>query len=122
MFKKPKKILIVEDEKPLARALELKLGHVGFETKTVSDGEEALSILKNEKFNLIILDLVIPKLDGFCVLLELKERKNKTPIVIISSLSQEEDIKRAKEFGVKDYFVKSNTPISELVNHIKRVI
>jgi len=62
MFKKPKKILIVEDEKPLARALELKLGHAGFETKTVSDGEEALSILKNEKFNLIILDLVIPKL------------------------------------------------------------
>ncbi len=65
MSKQVKRILVVEDEKPMSRALELKLTHVGFEVKTASNGEEALEILNKEKFDLIFLDLVMPKMNGF---------------------------------------------------------
>lgn len=118
----PKKILIVEDEKPLARALELKLNHSGFETKLASDGEEALSILEDEKFNLIILDLILPKMDGFEILSKLKERKNNIPVIVASNLSQLEDQKRAKELGVIDYFVKSDVSLVEIVKIVKKGI
>ena len=118
----PKKILIVEDEKPMARALELKLNKSGFEAKALFNGEEALKILETEKFDLILLDLVMPKVDGFAVLTALKEREIETPIIVTSNLSQEEDFKRAKELGAKDYFVKSDTPIADIVEHIKKFL
>ena len=68
-----KRILIIEDEKPLARALELKLAHVGFETKSAVNGEEGLAILQEESFDLILTDLVMPQVDGFSVLTTLRE-------------------------------------------------
>jgi DNA-binding response OmpR family regulator len=92
-----KKILIVEDEKPMARALELKLTHAGFETKVVFNGEDAITFLQQEKCALILLDLIMPGMDGFKVLEILQERGITTPVVILTNLSQEEDIKRARE-------------------------
>jgi len=116
-----KKVLIVEDEKPVARAMQLKLQFSGFDVKNAFDGEEALDILKDESFDIILLDLILPKKDGFAVLAELKERNNKTPIIIISNLGQDEDIKKVKELcGECDYFIKSNTPISEIVEYVKK--
>ncbi|MBT6757368.1 MAG: response regulator, partial [Candidatus Jacksonbacteria bacterium] len=67
-----KRILIVEDEKPMGHALELKLESEGFEVSTASNGVEALEVLEKETFNLVLLDLVMPKKDGFEVLTELK--------------------------------------------------
>lgn len=118
----PKKILIVEDEKPLARALELKLIQVGYQTQTARNGEEALKILETESFDLILLDLIIPKIDGFKILAQLKQRKLKTPVMVTSNLGQEEDIKRAKELGAIDYFVKADTPLADLVNRINSAL
>lgn len=117
-----KKILIIEDEKPLAKALELKLGEAGFETEAVYDGEEAAKILKTKKFDLIILDLIIPKLDGFDVLEMLRIQKIDTPVVISSNLSQEEDLNKAKQMGVVDYFIKSNTSIADVVKKISKYV
>lgn len=114
----PKQILIVEDEKPLARALELKLTQVGYKTRIASNGEEALKILETETFDIILLDLIIPKIDGFKVLTELKQRKLKTPVMVTSNLGQEEDVKRAKDLGAIDYFVKADTPLADLVSRI----
>jgi len=116
------KILIVEDEKPMARALEIKLSNSGYTAKVAYDGQKALDILALEKFDVILLDLVTPRKDGFDVLKELKERGDKTPVIISSNLSQPEDIKRAKDLGARDYFVKSNTPISVVVEHVKDVL
>lgn len=113
------KILIVDDERPLARALELKLTHEGFEAKTALDGESAIEILKEEKFDLMILDLVMPKLDGFGVLKKMREIKNETPVIVVSNLSQKEDAKKSKELGAVDFFVKSDIPISDVVAKIK---
>ncbi|MDO8260433.1 MAG: response regulator [Candidatus Magasanikbacteria bacterium] len=117
-----KRVLIVEDERPMARALEIKLNNSGFEAKVASDGQYALDMLAVEKFDIILLDLVTPRKDGFDVLEELKNRGDKTPVIISSNLSQPEDIDRAKKLGARDYFVKSNTPISKVVEHVADVL
>lgn len=114
-----KRILIIDDEKPMARALELKLSHLGFNAKSANNGAEALKLLKKEPFDLILLDLVMPVLDGFGVLQALQDRKNTTPTIVLSNLGQDEDEKRARDMGAKDFFIKSNTPIAEIVERVK---
>lgn len=122
MTDKPKKVLVAEDEKPIAKAMELKLKHSGFEPTIAIDGEEALKILKTEKFDIIVIDLMMPKVDGFGVLEGVKKMGIKTPIIVSSNLSQKEDFKKAKELGAVDYFVKSNTPITNLLDNIKKIL
>jgi DNA-binding response OmpR family regulator len=122
MEKNAKKILIVEDEKPISRAMELKLTHAGFAVKTAYDGEEALKIIEGETFDMILLDLILPKKDGFAVLTELNTKNIKTPVIVLSNLSQAEDVDRAKKMGAADYFIKSNTPISSIVEYINKIL
>lgn len=119
---KPKKILIIEDEKPVARALELKLTHEGFEATITLNGESALETLEKETFDLIVCDLVMPKMDGFKVLETLKEKKVKTPVMVLTNLSQEDDEKRAKSLGAKEFFIKSNTSIANIVERIRQFL
>ncbi len=116
------KILVIEDEKAIARALELKLKKAGFDAKRVSNGKEGIDILEEEKYDLILLDLVMPIMDGFATLKELKKRNIKTPVIILSNLSQESDEKKARELGAKDFFIKSNTQISFIVDKVKQFI
>lgn len=117
-----KKILIAEDEKPMARALQLKLSHSGFLPTIVSNGEEAMGLILKEKFDIILLDIMMPKRDGFSVMEEMKEKKIKTPVVILSNLSQEDDAKKAKELGAVAFFIKSNTPLLNIVENIKKIL
>jgi DNA-binding response OmpR family regulator len=112
---KLKKLLLAEDERTIARALKLKLELSGFEVITATNGEDALTILKEQKIDLLLLDIMMPKVDGFSVMEEMKKMKNKTPIIVLSNLSQEDDIKRAQDLGAIDFFVKSNTPLSEIL-------
>lgn len=116
------RILIAEDEKPMSRALELKLQKSGFETRAAYDGDEALKFLESEKFDLLLLDLMMPKKDGFGVLTEMKKRGDKTPVIVSTNLSQSEDMTRVAQLGAKDYFIKSDTPINQVVEHIKEVL
>lgn len=115
-----KKILIVEDESPLAKALSLKLTKSGFQSKIALNGEEALSFLKKEKFHLILLDLIMPKMDGFAFLSEIKKKGIKTKVLVTTNLSQTEDLQRAKELGAIDYFVKSSASLTSLIDSIKK--
>lgn len=117
-----KKILIVEDEKPIAKAMELKLNNSGFNAKAVGNGEEALTTMESESFDLLIVDLVMPKMDGFGLLEALKEKGNIVPVIVSSNLSQDEDFEKAKEMGAIDYFIKSNTPISKIVEYVQRIL
>lgn len=117
-----KKILIGEDQEPMARALELKLNDSGFEAKAVFNGQEIIDILSKQKYDLVLLDLLMPKMDGFSVLEKLKELKNKTPVIITSNLGQVEDEKRAKSLGAKDYFIKSNVTLAEIVTYVKKIL
>lgn len=112
------RVLIAEDEKPMAHALELKLQKSGFEAKAVFDGGAVIDTLAKEDYDLLLLDLMMPKLDGFGVIQKLKELKNNISVIVLSNLSQEEDKKKALELGAKDYFVKSDTPITDIVKRV----
>ncbi|MDD4333094.1 MAG: response regulator [Patescibacteria group bacterium] len=122
MSEQAKKILIVEDEKPLGRALSLKLGKAGYQSDNAYDGEDALTKLKNGKYDLVLLDLVMPKLNGFEVLVKKKEAKDNTPVIVLSNLSQEDDVKRTKEFGVLDFIIKSDMSIFDIIEKIKKIV
>ncbi|MES2437076.1 MAG: response regulator [Patescibacteria group bacterium] len=117
-----KKILVVEDEKPMAHALELKLKSSGFDADVAHDGEAALEHILTNSYDLVLLDLVIPKKDGFGVLAELKEKGNTTPIFVTSNLSQQEDEKKARELGAQGYLIKSNTPLLKIIETIKEFL
>ena len=120
MPKSSKKVLVVEDEKPMAKALELKLKKAGIKVVVARDGEAAVENLKNEKFSLILLDLMMPKLNGFEVIEDLQASKNTTPVFVMSNLSQPGDQSKAKNLGAADFFVKSNTPIADIVERVKQ--
>jgi len=117
-----KKILIVEDERPMAKALQLKLTHVGYEAMNVGNGLDAIALLDKNTFDVILLDLMMPKMDGFTFLREMQKRAILTPIIVLSNLSQEEDRQKAKELGAKDFFVKSDTPISKIVTSVQAIL
>lgn len=117
-----KKILIIEDEKPLSHALALKLSHEGFDVVATESGQEGLDYLAKEKFDLVLTDLIIPGVDGFKILETMQEKKMKTPVIVITNLNQEEDKKRVFDLGASAFFVKSNSPISEIVASVKAKI
>lgn len=122
MANKTKNILIAEDEKPMAHALELKLEKAGFTPYIVYDGESALLALEKNDFAVILLDLIMPKIDGFGVLQIIREKKMNIPIIVLSNLGQSEDIEKAKKMGAKDYFSKSDTPINAIVDRVKQIL
>lgn len=117
--KNGKRILIVEDERPLAHALELKFTHEGYETKIAANGSEGLQIAQKENFDMILLDLIMPELDGFAFMEQLGK---KVPVIVLSNLGQEEDKTRALAMGAVAYFVKSNTPITEIIKKVKETL
>lgn len=117
-----KNILIAEDEQPLAKALEIKLKNVGFTTKVAFNGKEATEILNSENFDCLVLDLLMPDIDGFGVLENIKDKNLSMKVVVTSNLSQEEDKKKALELGADNYLVKSNTSLSQIVEEISKVL
>lgn len=115
-------ILVAEDEQPIAKALQLKLKSSGFEVDIAGNGKEALEKLEAQEYSIVLLDLMMPVMDGFSVLEEMSRRDMKTPVIVSSNLSQEDDIAKAKELGASDYYVKSNTSINEVVEIIKKIL
>lgn len=114
-----KHILIVEDEKPLAHALELKLSHEGFEVVVAQNGQEALYLIEKGAFDVVLLDLMMPILDGFQVLEKTKDFNPRPTFFVLSNLSQREDEEKVIALGAKRFFIKSNTPLSVIVSEVK---
>lgn len=117
-----KRLLLAEDERAIARALKLKLELSGYAVEVATNGDDALSLLKSNKYDLLLLDIMMPKTDGFSVMEEMKKRKDKTPVIVLSNLSQEDDANRAKELGALDFFIKSNTPLSEIIAQVEKYL
>ncbi len=117
-----KAVLIVEDERPLAHALEMKLKNEGYVTHTCMNGTDALAELDKGGYGLVLLDLIMPVMDGFGVLTEMQQRKYGVPAIVLSNLGQEEDRNKTKQLGALDYFVKSNTPIAQIVQRVKTIL
>lgn len=119
-----KKILLVEDEAFLSSLLELKLSQEGFQVEKAMDGEEAFSMLENFMPDLILLDLILPKRNGFEFLEMLRNdpRFSKIPVIITSNLGQDSDIERGKTFGVIEYIIKNKLSIDELVSKVSQEV
>ena len=118
-----KKILIVEDDTFLQELEARKLSKEGYEILTAGDGAEGLRILKKEKIDILLLDLLLPGIDGFELLEQIKKDKDlkEIPIVVFSNLSEEKDIEHAKSLGISEFMVKSNFTLDELVAKIKEI-
>jgi DNA-binding response OmpR family regulator len=117
-----KRILLAEDEKPMAKALKYKLDKGGYQTTAVNNGKKAIESLAKEKYDLLILDLVMPEVDGFMVLKELNRTHNPIPVIVASNLGQEKDVQEARKLGAKDYLIKSDTQLSEIVAKVKKYL
>lgn len=117
-------VLIVEDEEVLAKVFQEKLEKSGYDVKLAGDGEAALSMAASSKPDVIVLDLLLPKKNGFEVLEVLKsdETTKMIPVVVVSNLGEDSDIKRALALGAADYYVKSEHPINEIVEKIKNAL
>lgn len=116
-----KKILLVEDDEGLATVYSTRLEAEGFSVRHVPNGEDALSNAIEYKPDLILLDVMMPKISGFDVLDILRNTPETTnvKIVMLTALNQEKDMERAKSLGVDDYLVKSQVVIADVVERIK---
>ncbi len=118
----PKKILLVEDDNSLAGVYETRLQAEGFDIRRVANGEEALSSALEYKPDLIVLDVMMPRVSGFDVLDILRNtpETNNMKIIMLTALSQDSDRERAEALGVDDYLVKSQVVIADVVARIKQ--
>ena len=118
------RILLVEDEKPLSHALKLKLTNAGYDVTHTDNGEEALHLATENQYDLILLDIIMPKMDGFNMLALLKEKGKSAAqkIIVLSSLGQPQDIERAKTLGASDYLVKTHYPIATIIDKINTIL
>ncbi len=116
-----KRILIVEDEEIMIDLLQRKLKAHGYEVLVARDGEEGLRLIKAEGPDLIIMDLVMPKMDGFMVMEEIQkdEGLKKIPLIVISNSGQPVELGRVKDLGAKDWLIKTEFNPQELVEKIK---
>ena len=103
-----KRILVVEDEAELVKAIQIRLEQAGYEAMVAYDGQEGLKKAHKDKPDLIILDLMLPKMDGYwvCDLLKHDKRYNSIPIIIFTARAQESDIKMGQEVGADAYITK----------------
>jgi|SRR5680860_722059 len=121
-----KKILIIEDEEILLSLIEKKLINNDYDVYAATDGEEGFEAMNKNKPDLVLLDIIMPVLDGF----EVMEKMNKTndlnldklPVIIISNSGQPVEIKRAIKMGVKDYLIKTSFDPSEVLEKVKKYI
>ena len=120
-IKKPK-LLIVEDDKFLLDLLKKGFTDQGIDIDIAIDGEDALDKISKNPPDLILLDLILPKVDGFEVLERIKKdpESSKIPVIILSNLGQKEEIERGLKLGAEDYLVKASFPLEQIVAKVKK--
>ena len=119
-----KKILFVEDETSLQVAVGESLKKAGFNVDIAGDGEEALNFVKQSGYDLIILDIILPKIDGFEVLKEVKSMPDKKdiPVLILTNLETSNDVQKALELGATNYLVKANYSLEQMLAKINEML
>ena len=119
-----KKILIIEDDSFLQGLEASKLKKENYEIILASTGEEALTMINEPGIDLILLDLILPKYDGFEILKKVRETEGlkNIPVIVFSNLSEDKDMKKAESLGANDFMVKSNFTLDELVEHINKIL
>lgn len=119
-----KKILIIEDDSFLQGLASRKLTKEGFEVVVAGDSVKAFEALEKNIPDIILLDLLLPKVDGFEILGKIRadSKLKDIPVVVFSNLSEDKDLKRAKDLGATDFMIKSNFTLDELSDKIKTIL
>jgi len=120
----PKKILIVEDEEIMYNLLKRRLEREGYEVSVAKNGEEGLELMSRETPDLILLDIIMPKLGGLEVMEKMNEDKSlkSIPVIVISNSGQPVEIDRAQRLGAKDWLVKANFDLNEIIDKVRNQI
>ena len=117
-------VLLVEDDSFLREIIFKKLSKEGFSIIEATDGEQALQNLEKAKIDIILLDIILPAIDGFAVLEQIRSHKDKTisktPIIMLSNLGQKNDIDKALDLGANGYLIKAHFTTDEIVDKIKK--
>ncbi len=118
----PKKILAVDDEKHIVRLVQVNLERQGYEVVTANDGREALEKVESEKPDLVVLDVMMPYMDGFEVLQNLRRNPNTRdiPVIMLTAKAQDADVFKGWQSGVDCYLTKPFNPM-ELISFVKRI-
>jgi len=118
------KILLIEDDKFLRELIIQKLGREGFEVAEATEGEGGLLKMKEEKPDLVLLDLLLPGIDGFEVLSRMKKdpELEATPVIILSNLGQRDGVQKGIDLGAEDYLIKAHFTPGEIVGRIKATL
>ena len=120
----PRRILLVEDDRFLRKAAETTLKQQGYTVITAADGEEALRVARGAPPDLVLLDVIMPKLNGFQVLDALKKDPTTAhiPVIILSNLGQDRDVQQAMEAGATAYFIKADLSLQGLVQRVEEAL
>ena len=119
-----KKILLIEDDKFLRELMNKKLLIMGYDVVTAGDGESGLVMIKESKPDVVLLDLILPGINGFEVLEQAKKDPEtaSVPVIILSNLGQSEDIEKGLKLGAKDFLVKAHFTPQEIINKLKAIL
>ena len=119
-----RKILVVEDDAYLSNAYRVKLTKAGFEVRNAFDGDEALQLLQTFTPDIILLDIVMPRKDGFAVLQEIKsnEKLKNIPVILVTNLGQKEDIDKGMKLGAAEFFIKTDFTLNDLIQKIESML
>ena len=117
-------ILIVEDDIFLAEIYQKKFEMEGFKVSMASNGEKGLADIKKKRPDIVLLDILLPKLDGFAVLEATKEDSSvkNIPIILLTNLGQKDDVQRGLDEGAVDYLIKTHFKPSEVVDKVRKVL
>lgn len=120
----PRKILIIEDDKFLRELITRKLTSEGYQTIEAADGEEGVRMTKSEKPDLVLLDLILPGIDGFEALTRIRKEEEtvNVPVVILSNLGQKEDIEKGLKLGATDYLIKAHFSPGEIIEKVSSIL
>lgn len=118
------KVILAEDDKLISASLVQAFTDAGFEAHPAYDGEEALAVAKEIHPDIMVLDIMMPKLDGISVLWELKANPDlaKVPVVMLTNMSDADTISKIMEAGCTDYLLKSDQSVDQIVQKIKEVL
>ena len=119
-----KNILIIEDDKFLRELIVQKLIKEGYDAAEAIDGEEGIKKVKTAKPDLVLLDLILPGIDGFEVLTRMKENPSlvQIPVIILSNLGQKDDVERGLKLGAVDYLIKAHFTPGEIIDKIRNTL
>lgn len=118
------KILVIEDDKFLRELISQKLEKEGYDISGAMDGEKGIEAAKKDQPDLILLDLILPGIDGFEVLAKIKSEPDisQVPVIILSNLGQKDDIEKALKMGAVDYLIKAHFTPAEIIEKIRGIM